>query len=92
MSMTDQSLANGVRKTGEALKGVVDQVTGKGGESAHRMAELSKERIDQAFDVAAQGAEKTQTFVTRQMHDRPLTTTAAALGAGVLIGLLLSRR
>lgn len=94
MSMTDRThdIANGARKATDALKATIDDVVTNGGEKARHVLSQSKDRIDYALDAAGEGAEKAQAYVTRQMHDRPVTTAATALGAGILIGLLLSRR
>jgi len=59
--------------------------------------------VQEALDVAAsrgkvyaEGAgeqlETAQKYVTERVQEKPLTATLAALGAGVLIGLLLSGR
>lgn len=59
--------------------------------------------VQEALDVAAsrgkvyaEGAgeqlETAQKYVTERVQEKPLTATFAALGAGVLIGLLLSGR
>jgi ElaB/YqjD/DUF883 family membrane-anchored ribosome-binding protein len=41
-------------------------------------------------DTAGQQMEQAQTYVTERVRERPLAATGAALGVGVLIGLLLS--
>lgn len=94
MSMTDRAteLSNGARKTTDAIKATIDDVVAHGGEKAKHAFAKSKERLNYAIDAAGEGADKAQAFVTKQMHERPVTTAATALGAGVLIGLLLSRR
>ena len=94
MSMTDRSteLANGARKATDAIKATIDDVVAQGGEKARHAFSKSKDRLNHAIDAAGEGAEKAQAFITKQMHERPVATAATALGAGVLIGLLLSRR
>ncbi len=94
MSMTDRNneVANGARKTTDAIKATIDDVVASGGEKAHHVFSQSKDRLNHALDAAGEGADKAQAFVTKQMHERPVTTAATALGAGVLLGLLLSRR
>jgi ElaB/YqjD/DUF883 family membrane-anchored ribosome-binding protein len=94
MSMTDRSneIANGARKTTDAIKSTIDEVVAQGGEKARHVFSQSKDRLNHALDAAGEGADKAQAFVTKQMHERPVTTVATALGAGVILGLLLSRR
>ena len=41
-------------------------------------------------DNAGQQIDQAQQFVTERVRERPLAATGAALGVGVLIGLLLS--
>jgi ElaB/YqjD/DUF883 family membrane-anchored ribosome-binding protein len=41
-------------------------------------------------DTAGQQVEHAQQYVTERVRERPLAATGAALGVGVLIGLLLS--
>jgi ElaB/YqjD/DUF883 family membrane-anchored ribosome-binding protein len=41
-------------------------------------------------DTAGQQMEVAQQYVTERVRERPLAATGAALGVGVLIGLLLS--
>jgi len=41
-------------------------------------------------DTAGQQLEQAQHYVTERVRERPLAATGAALGVGVLIGLLLS--
>jgi ElaB/YqjD/DUF883 family membrane-anchored ribosome-binding protein len=41
-------------------------------------------------DAAGQQLEVAQQYVTERVRERPLAATGAALGVGVLIGLLLS--
>jgi ElaB/YqjD/DUF883 family membrane-anchored ribosome-binding protein len=41
-------------------------------------------------DTAGESLEQAQQYVTERVRERPLAATGAALGIGVLIGLLLS--
>jgi|GEM_PF-1037435 len=94
MSMTDRSseITNGARKATDSIKATIDDVVAQGGQKARHVFSVSKERLNHALDVAGEGADKAKSYITKQMHDRPITTTATAIGAGVILGLLLSRR
>lgn len=94
MSMSDRTseLSNGARKASDAIKATIDDVVSHGGEKARHAFSKSKDRLNHALDAAGEGADKAQAFVTKQMHERPVATAATALGAGVILGLLLSRR
>ena len=52
--------------------------------------EVAKTRSKVYADSAGEQLETAQKYVTEQVQERPLTATVAALGVGVLIGLLLS--
>lgn len=88
MSMSDQSIDNGVN--GAAKK--TDEFMSKASDTAKRVFDQSKDRLSDAVDYTGQGLGQAQEFVSRQMQDRPLTAAAAAMGVGVLVGLLIAGR
>jgi len=62
-------------------------------QQADRVVQDSLERLRVNGRAYAEEAERrledTQKYVVERVHERPLTITFAALGAGVLLGLLL---
>lgn len=56
------------------------------GEAARLQAQSAFESV---VEVAEDGADRAHRVLKRQMRDRPVTLTAAALGIGVLVGLAL---
>ena len=54
--------------------------------------DVAKERSKVYAEGAGEQLETAQKYVTERVQERPLTATFAALGVGVLIGLLLSGR
>ena len=63
---------------------------------AERVAQDSLERLRLQSRVYAEEAERqletAQKYVTERVHERPLTVTLAALGVGMMVGLLLGGR
>ena len=49
-----------------------------------------KSRAGTYSETAGQQIDTAQRYVTGQVQERPLTTTLAALGLGVIVGFLLS--
>ena len=49
-----------------------------------------KTRASAYSETAGQQIDTAQRYVTNQVQERPMTTTLAALGVGVLVGFLLS--
>ncbi len=65
-------------------------------ERADRVVQDSLERLRVQGRAYAEEAERrledTQKYVVERVHERPLTITFAALGVGVLLGLLMGGR
>lgn len=66
-------------------------------EAAKRIEAMVQDGIEQLraqsrtyTDTAGQQIDHAQTYVTERVKERPLAATGAALGVGVLIGILLS--
>jgi ElaB/YqjD/DUF883 family membrane-anchored ribosome-binding protein len=57
-----------------------------------RTIDKSKERINDVVDIAASRMEDAHGFVTRQAREKPVQTTAIAVGAGLLLGLFMAGR
>jgi ElaB/YqjD/DUF883 family membrane-anchored ribosome-binding protein len=49
-----------------------------------------KSRAGAYSDTAGEQLDSAQRYVTSQVQERPMTTTLAALGVGVIVGFLLS--
>lgn len=49
-----------------------------------------RERGDEASEMAGESLENARLYVVERVQERPFTSTLAALGAGFLLGLLLS--
>lgn len=54
--------------------------------------DIAKSRSKVYAEGAGEQLETAQKYVTERVQERPLTATVAALGVGVLLGLLLSGR
>lgn len=74
-AQTEKSLAELARRFEKAL--------------AEGLAQL-KDRSRDYVDVAGDHIDTAQQYVADRVQERPITATVAALGIGVLVGLLLS--
>jgi ElaB/YqjD/DUF883 family membrane-anchored ribosome-binding protein len=54
--------------------------------------EVAKSRTKVYAEGASEQLETAQKYVTERVQEKPLTSTLVALGAGLLIGVLLSGR
>ena len=90
---TKAAVANGAdgaaKLTAEAQRSFAD--------AAKRLEKVVQEGLEQLraqsrayADTAGEGLDQAQQYVTERVKERPLAATGAALGVGVLIGLLLS--
>ena len=70
-----QRAANGLHATQDALKKGVED---------------SKAKINDAIDVAAEGVDQAHMYLKEQARERPIAVTAAAVGAGIVLGLILA--
>ena len=65
-------------------------------QTAERVVNDGLEKLRVQSRVYAEEAERSiesaQKYVTERVHERPVTTTLAALGIGMLLGLMLSGR
>ena len=82
-SETATRLSAEAQRTFAEVRGRIEQVVQDGLEQIR-----SQSRV--YADTAGQQLEQAQTYVTERVRERPLAATGAALGVGVLIGLLLS--
>jgi ElaB/YqjD/DUF883 family membrane-anchored ribosome-binding protein len=73
---------NGAHFAEDALK--------QGEDALKRSLEQSKAKLGDVADAAASRIEDAHAFITRQAREKPVQTTAIALGAGLLLGLFMS--
>jgi ElaB/YqjD/DUF883 family membrane-anchored ribosome-binding protein len=95
MAMTDSPLTPD--KLGEAKRHgngahLAEDAIKRGQDAFKHGLETSKDKIGEAADLAASRIEDAHSYVTRQAREKPVQTTAIALGAGVLLGMFLSGR
>ncbi len=97
--------ANAVDYAADETKAAVTEGAAKLSKEAQRTFAEATKRIEAAVqegveqlraqsrayaDTAGQQIDQAQQYVTERVKERPLAATGAALGVGVLIGLLLS--
>jgi ElaB/YqjD/DUF883 family membrane-anchored ribosome-binding protein len=65
-------------------------------DNARELAEEARDRAEEAFQHAQSavedGFDEAHRYLKRQWRERPVAVAASALGAGVIIGLLIGRR
>jgi len=87
------------RKTGEARKSIesyIDEISADGANLAGRTLEGAREFTNQAatavrdgYENVADGLRDRYADAERMIQERPATSAAVALGAGVFLGLML---
>jgi len=82
---------------GDDILDASDTTQGRAGDIKRRAQEALNQGVDtaryqalQAKDYADQQFGQAQTYVTDRIIERPLASALTALGAGVVLGLLLS--
>ena len=85
------------RTLGEDLGRIVDHARDAFPEYAQKARDLFDEGVERlrgqsadAKDAAGEGLENARLYVVERVQERPLTVTLAALGVGVLVGLLFA--
>ncbi len=76
----------------DAAKTALRDVASNAGANLHKVYANSKEQIDHAIDAASDGVEKAEELLIRKIKEQPVTAAAIALSAGVVIGMMISRR
>jgi ElaB/YqjD/DUF883 family membrane-anchored ribosome-binding protein len=76
------------RETKAAFNTRAEQARAQAGQAA----EYASEQLDQARLLAAEQLEVARAYLTESMRQKPLTATLAALGAGFVLGVLLTGR
>jgi ElaB/YqjD/DUF883 family membrane-anchored ribosome-binding protein len=102
--MPANSVDHAADETKAAVNSAADSATKLSAEAQRSFADAAK-RIERAVtegieqlraqtraysDTAGQQIDQAQQYMTERVRERPLAATGAALGVGVLIGLLLS--
>ena len=77
-----RAVNNGAHFAEDALK--------HGEDALRRGLDQSKAKIGEAADAAASRIEDAHTFIARQAREKPVQTTAYALGAGLLLGMFMA--
>ena len=59
-------------------------------DAVKRNIQQSKAKVGEAVDMAASRVEDAHAYITRQAREKPVQTTALAVGAGLLLGLFMA--
>ena len=84
----EESAGRMADNTKAAAEGLVDQAAGAVQDAYGKTVDAAKEGVETAKDAAV----ATHDFLRKFMEDNPHTTTAIALGIGVLIGYTATRQ
>jgi ElaB/YqjD/DUF883 family membrane-anchored ribosome-binding protein len=60
--------------------------------SAESMLDSGKHQFDTAMDATKTGMDQAQQFLSRTMNERPMTSTAIAMGVGLVVGMMIAGR
>jgi ElaB/YqjD/DUF883 family membrane-anchored ribosome-binding protein len=85
---TKDSAEKTVKDAEKTLRVLIERLE----KGVQEVLEIAKSRSKVYAEGAGEQIETAQKYVTERVQEKPLTATMAALGAGLLIGLLLSGR
>ncbi|MDB5453746.1 MAG: hypothetical protein JWO33_2324 [Caulobacteraceae bacterium] len=95
--LSADDLKAGAAKDVAAANKLIAEAQRTFGDTAKRLEKVMTEGLEQLraqsrvyADSAGEHIDEAQRYVTERVRERPLAATGAALGVGVLIGLLLS--
>jgi ElaB/YqjD/DUF883 family membrane-anchored ribosome-binding protein len=74
------------------VRAMAADVTGAARERAEEAISAAEEAMEAAYGAAEDGLDDAHEYIKEQWNERPLAVAGVALGVGVLIGLLISRR
>lgn len=82
--------ADDLKNGAEDLRAKVEERLHAAEDAVKKGVETSKEKLNDAIDRTAEGVDQAHMYLKEQARERPIALTAAAIGAGVLIGLILA--
>jgi ElaB/YqjD/DUF883 family membrane-anchored ribosome-binding protein len=86
ISNTANTAEKSLKDAEKSLRGLVERLE----RGLQDVLEIARERSKVYAEGAGEQLETAQKYVTERVQERPLTATAAALGVGLLIGVLLA--
>ena len=76
----------------EGVGGPLQDAAEKAAEVLKATVADASERLQPTFDAAEEGIGKASQLVVDKIKERPVTAAVAAMGVGLIVGLLLTRR
>ena len=76
----------------EGVGGPLQDVAEKAAEVLKATVADATERLQPTFDAAEENFGKASQIVVDKIKERPVTAAVAAMGVGLIVGLLLTRR
>lgn len=91
MSQSPSETLHDESKNGvEALRDKVEERLHAAEDAFKKSVDASKAKLNDAIDRTAESVDQAHMYLKEQARERPSALTAAAIGAGVLVGLLLA--
>jgi ElaB/YqjD/DUF883 family membrane-anchored ribosome-binding protein len=78
------------RPNGRRARAMAAEVTDAARERAEEAIEAAEEALEAAYEAAEDGIDEAHQYIRRQWRERPLAVAGAALGVGLILGVLLS--
>lgn len=78
------------RINGRRARAVAAEFTDAARERAEDAIEAAEEALEAAYEAAEDGLDEAHQYMKRQWRERPLAVAGAALGIGLIVGVLLS--
>jgi ElaB/YqjD/DUF883 family membrane-anchored ribosome-binding protein len=78
------------RPNGRRARAMAADITDAARERAEEAIEAAEEALEAAYEAAEDGLDEAHQYMKRQWKDRPLAVAGAALGIGLIVGVLLS--
>lgn len=78
------------KRRGGRVAAAAEELVGTARERAEEAYARAEEAFEHAQEVFEDGLDDAHTYLKRQWRERPVAVAGAALGLGVLVGILLS--
>lgn len=78
------------KSQGRRGRAMAAEFTDAARERAEEAIEAAEEALEAAYEAAEDGIDEARLYLKRQWRERPLAVAGAALGIGVILGVLIS--
>ena len=78
------------RRDGRRARAMAEEFTGAARERAEEALSAAEDALEAAYEAAEDGIDEARDYVKRQWRERPLAVAGAAMGIGLILGVLLT--